>query len=832
MHHLGLALSGGGFRATLYHLGVVRFLRDAKILPKVTHIATVSGGSILGAHLTLNWDSYCGSDVEFEQASEEIVRFVQMDVRNRIVRRFPAASSLNMLRRMLRLGTRRQLTRPGLLEQHYEKFLYGKTSLFQLPVRPQLHILSTNVSEGRLCSFNREGLLRQRRVAGQRDRFERVHLGLATVPMAVAASSAFPGFFPPLELSGWDVGADEAQFTRQSFTDGGVFDNLGLRMFRCIEQSWVHDATPLRREDFLELEAATSTLMSADSLPEQTPIRRLRDLLTGALPDHPKPDKSSSERDSSDAMIEGLWEVIRSEELFRDPSFQNMELADPSAQALLHYVSSSNHKPDLSDRLWLNRQIVNSVFRQTIGKPCLRTSREGFAGILVSDAGAPFKVKPDRPAGGLIRTGMRATDILMDRVWQLELEAFENLPGVLFFPMRDVVECSQDRFAPHPEIQRQAARIRTDLDRFSDLEISALVQHGYCVARKACQGQVDFFGTEVPTGAPWDPLQKGEAEGRAPQGQFGALHDERQAMPTALRLRHSSMRRVWSTLFDVRDWPTYLWVPLLAALVLISPYTLYKLNKRAQQQSMVLSAIAETSPLYRKVLQLLESGPVHTVKAAPFLEVETLAGTNFDGFEIVSDTRVFDLRGWGDPTTKTSSPIAYGRLRVRRTEKGADNTHLRFQLKTVDEELFMSFKAESLQPTTKRMRNSDGSYKWQVDLDFSHVPIGSDSEIVTEAKIASDMSELVADVGRFQFTIPHDTGLVQIWMLMPIGRRYDFFEISGFPIDHPELAKTIVPDTTVDLPLGAIATFRLINPKADHRYECRWKWSEDTEPAD
>jgi len=41
---IGLALSGGGFRATLYHLGMVRFLRDAKILPNVSLITAVSGG--------------------------------------------------------------------------------------------------------------------------------------------------------------------------------------------------------------------------------------------------------------------------------------------------------------------------------------------------------------------------------------------------------------------------------------------------------------------------------------------------------------------------------------------------------------------------------------------------------------------------------------------------------------------------------------------------------------------------------------------------------------------------------------------------------------------
>ncbi len=44
---LGLSLSGGGFRATLFHLGVVRLLRDAKLLKNVTHVCSVSGGSIL-----------------------------------------------------------------------------------------------------------------------------------------------------------------------------------------------------------------------------------------------------------------------------------------------------------------------------------------------------------------------------------------------------------------------------------------------------------------------------------------------------------------------------------------------------------------------------------------------------------------------------------------------------------------------------------------------------------------------------------------------------------------------------------------------------------------
>ena len=89
MNRFGLALSGGGFRAVLYHLGLVRFLRDAGILSRVTHISSVSGGSIIAAHLVLNWDRYNGSPNEFDAAASELVSFVRLDVRNRIFRRFP-----------------------------------------------------------------------------------------------------------------------------------------------------------------------------------------------------------------------------------------------------------------------------------------------------------------------------------------------------------------------------------------------------------------------------------------------------------------------------------------------------------------------------------------------------------------------------------------------------------------------------------------------------------------------------------------------------------------------------------------------------------------------
>jgi predicted acylesterase/phospholipase RssA len=112
MNKIGLALSGGGFRASLYHLGLVRFLRDASVLGQVTHITSVSGGSIFAAHLVLNWDRYNGSANKFDAAAFEFLSFVRLDVRNRIARRFPLTLPLRWPRRLLGRSNRK-LTRTG-----------------------------------------------------------------------------------------------------------------------------------------------------------------------------------------------------------------------------------------------------------------------------------------------------------------------------------------------------------------------------------------------------------------------------------------------------------------------------------------------------------------------------------------------------------------------------------------------------------------------------------------------------------------------------------------------------------------------------------------------
>lgn len=827
MQRIGLALSGGGFRAAIYHLGVIRFLRDAGILPKISHVTSVSGGSVTAAHLVLNWDRYCGSPTEFDEAAQEIVRFVQLDVRNRIVRRFPFGSLVNSVGRLVRLPVQRQLSRPGMLEAHYRKYLFGETSLFQLPDRPRLHILATNLSEGGLCSFCKDGLLLQRRTRSQGTQFERVNFGLATVPMAVAASSAFPGFFPPLQVNGWDVGAEEGELSEQSFTDGGVIDNLGLRMFRYIEDSWVRDTAPLTADDFLEPEAVLKTLRRADDAPESaTAMAHLRELLSfrNAL----SGQNSRTEFSDSTRLARSLWEIICSQQLYRDPHFDNVRLTQQSGQALLEYARSMTSELDWGDHLYLNRNLIDAVLEQAVGKPCLVLGRDGFQSILVSDAGAKFKIARDGQAGGIITTALRSSDIAMDRVYQLELEAARgNTTGVVFFPMADIVTREQDRTAPHPEVQRQASRIRTDMDRFSELEITALIQHGYCVARKCCLSQTKELMETCPSDPPWNPFDQGENEPRLLRSGPLKLDDESYALQTARHLQKSCKRKIWSTLFSFRDWPTYIYLPLILTLVFSVPIVIYRLHQSRTRQQMILSAVKQTSPLYNELLELLGSQPPTSLPDIEFNSVETLEPFDWSGFEVLSNSLIFDVRNWSRTVDKPLVGI-HARMKVRRLPDAADNARLRFQTETTDADVYLQCHSTRFNPVLSRME-SNGVYRWELALDLSKAPFNRSVEVVTDA-VAQARSPEEPQTGRFYFHIPAQTSLVYCWVLMPVDREYENFEIVAYPPESLDDLKIVTPDAKVQLESASLASFNLINPQPGYRYECRWKWLDNGPP--
>jgi predicted acylesterase/phospholipase RssA len=704
---IGLALSGGGFRASLYHLGLVRFLRDAGILPNVTHITSVSGGSIFAAHMVLNWDRYNGSPGEFDAVASEFLSFVRLDVRNRIVRRFPLALPLRWPRRLLGRSNRR-LTRTGLLEYQYEKHLIGDVSLFELPEKPDLHLLATNLSEGCLCSFHRSGLLMVRRQSGSGGtvRIDRIHVGLATVAMAVTASSAFPGFFPPLELTGADVGAKSGEFGRQAYTDGGVFDNLGVRMFRCLEGS-------------------------------------LRE--------------------------------------------------------------------------------------------------EGLECVLVSDVGKEIEVQGSRRAGGVIRTALRATDILMDRVWQLELENFQDMPGFVFAPMTEVLEASDDPTALHPEIQRQVANIRTDLDRFSPLEISALVRHGYCVGRKACRARPDVFGDKLPSDGPWDPIPEARGAAQRPSATGHRLSAESREPRAATRepaaatvkartLRASAVRRIWSTLLDYRDWTSYVYVPIMVPILVLAPYFAYRFYENSQQYKELMNSISQSSDLDR-MSYLLERPMTQWTGDVP-ADISHLDKPDNKGFEILQDSHILDLRKWEPPAERTtrSPSLLYGyrRLKIwKLPQETAGNNVLRFPLLSTSPETQVRFPPQELQPKllVSREENPATGQKrchWEASVDFSKVPSNGLVDIIEEHLSPGDFLEHHGNSTALRFEPHAETAELTRWILMPQGLEYKSWRLLRYEKSKPEKREPFQPATEYLATNYKILAFKLLALKPGYVYELTW----------
>jgi len=213
---VGLALSGGGFRAPIFHLGVIRFLHEVDRLKGVKRLSSVSGGSVLAAHLALNWERYTNND-KFDNAAKELLQFVQRGIRGQIIRRY-IFGWIALVPRFL-LPRSKRWTLDNLLQKSFER-LFKRAALDKLH-GPEVFINSTSLTSGSPCYFGPEGF-----VWFEGDNKNSISSDETLVSFAVAASSAFPPLFPPITISYESLGCTHKEFQRpQCLTDGGVYDN-------------------------------------------------------------------------------------------------------------------------------------------------------------------------------------------------------------------------------------------------------------------------------------------------------------------------------------------------------------------------------------------------------------------------------------------------------------------------------------------------------------------------------------------------------------------------------------------------------------------------------
>ena len=227
---LALCLSGGGYRAMLFHLGVLWRLNEAGVLPMLDRVSSVSGGSITAGVLALHW-----AQLEFDDTGranafdskivDEIRRFASVTVDVGAVLTGVALPFVSVSDRVVRA---------------YRRELFGKSILQDLPDKPTFVFNATNLESGVLLRFSKRYLADYR--------VGRVMEPDLPMAVAIAASSAFPPVLSPctIDLSHeeWvtDPGNDlvGAEYRDElTLTDGGVYDNLG------IETAWKHYRTIL-----------------------------------------------------------------------------------------------------------------------------------------------------------------------------------------------------------------------------------------------------------------------------------------------------------------------------------------------------------------------------------------------------------------------------------------------------------------------------------------------------------------------------------------------------------------------------------------------------------
>ena len=231
---IALSLSGGGYRAMMFHVGALCRLNEVGLLSKLSRISSVSGGSITAGFLGLIW-----AKLQFDAGRAANFGLFVESMREMADTTVDAGAVIG------------GILLPGSISDRvaaaYDEVLFKGAKLRDLPddtkkKAPRFVINATNIKSAVLWRFSRPYMGDYR-------------VGLVDAPdvklsTAVAASSAFPPILSPLTLpisqpvrptKGADL--NRPTYTTEAvLSDGGVYDNLGLETIKRFSTLFVSDA--------------------------------------------------------------------------------------------------------------------------------------------------------------------------------------------------------------------------------------------------------------------------------------------------------------------------------------------------------------------------------------------------------------------------------------------------------------------------------------------------------------------------------------------------------------------------------------------------------------
>ncbi len=218
---IGIALSGGGVRATVFHLGVLAKLAETRMWSQLAHISTVSGGSLCIALV------FAKAGKKWPTANEYIEVCLPQIRQTLTTFDLQRAYAIRTFTRPWLIATGRARVIARLIEKHW-----GVTGgISDMPREPRWTINATCYETGKNWRF----------AAKRMGDYTAHYVVDPKFPLAdaVASSAAFPGLIGPLVLHTgkykWHKYNEANQLVPADpiakslvLWDGGVYDNLGL----------------------------------------------------------------------------------------------------------------------------------------------------------------------------------------------------------------------------------------------------------------------------------------------------------------------------------------------------------------------------------------------------------------------------------------------------------------------------------------------------------------------------------------------------------------------------------------------------------------------------
>lgn len=452
---LGLALSGGGFRAAFFHVGVLARLAELGVLAKIEVISTVSGGSIVGAAYYLRLRRLLHEKPDEEITGDDYVRLVsEVDelLRDAVSKDIRGRLLANPLKNVQMLFSRKY-SRSDRIGDLYDRYLYKQA--WQDP--------------------------RKRRSGGREEQIEMREL--------LIQPNGDRGFDPEVANPSRRAKAPVLLINATTLNTGHNWRFEAVRMGEPLPED-------SRRTEIIE---ETDKNMRLD--PGYFPRR---DPQPGDRPD-------------------------------REPAVPNAQEDFPLALAVAASacVPGAFHPLTISDMYWndgdpVRVQLVDGGVQDNQGVQGLLDS--GCTRLILSDASGQLKDE-NKASTWLPKSLSRSASIATDRVRDEQLTYLpserrkyalmhlrKGLDGVALAPGENTGGPSAERdpeydteaFGVDATAQDALAKIRTDLDFFSDTEAGSLELDGYLMSVKELElrnfGALGEAGLR-PTATPeWDFL--------------------------------------------------------------------------------------------------------------------------------------------------------------------------------------------------------------------------------------------------------------------------------------------------------------------------------------